>query len=745
MERKASTARSDLEQMLADETAEPKALPLSLLQDITGDFCDDQQIGSGGFAVVYKGIIGNRAVAVKRLSNALMDETEFHREVQCLMRVKHKNVVRFLGYCADRQGSMEEFDKKLVMVDVHERLLCFEYIPNGSLDKYIMDASREWGTCYKIIKGICEGLQYLHENHIVHLDLKPANILLDDNMAPKITDFGLSRCFDENQSRDITKTILGTMGYLAPEHREGGVIAHSADLYSLGVIIIEILTGQKGYQATDDVIESWSDRLEGSQRDTLCKQIRVCYETALECRDFDPKKRPTSALTIVDRLHEMETIQVKNTFKLRAFSSSVKKLRKGAIGILEVDILSAQGLVSMKDKEGGLTDPYCVVKYGEKWVRTGTLFATAVPQWNEQYTWNVLDLNTVVTVAVFDDCHLSSSHGGDDQQMGKVRIRLATLETNRMYTQHYPLMVLTPTGLKKTGELQLAVRFACRSWAKMLATYGKPLPPRIHIHHTDPITMPQVDPLWLQAEAVQRVVTRLARAEPPLRREVVEYMLDVDSQMFSLRRSQCYFQRIASLYSGAIAVAKWFDDICEWKNPLSTILVHVLFLYLVCYPQLILPMAFVFMIMIGVWNYPRRPRNPPHIDTVLSYADQAQPDELEEEFDTFSTSTPDDIVKLRYDRLRSVAGRLQRELGDLAMHAERAQSLLSWRDHRVTPIFIMLSLVVAVVLYWTPFKVVVMVMGLYFLLPSRFRSSRRRTSMVFNLYSRLPSKDDSML
>ncbi|EMS61819.1 Multiple C2 and transmembrane domain-containing protein 2 [Triticum urartu] len=374
--------------------------------------------------------------------------------------------------------------------------------------------------------------------------------------------------------------------------------------------------------------------------------------------------------------------EVKNTFKLRAFSSSVKKLRKGAIGILEVDILSARGLVSMKDKEGGLTDPYCVVKYGEKWVRTGTLFATAVPQWNEQYTWNVLDLNTVVTVAVFDDCHLSSSQGGDDQQMGKVRIRLATLETNRMYSQHYPLMVLTPTGLKMTGELQLAVRFTCRSWAKMLAT---------------------------------------------------------------LRRSQSNFQRIASLYSGAIAVAKRFDDICEWKNPLSTILVHVMFLYLVCYPQLILPMVLVLMVMIGVWNYPRRPQNPPHIDTVLSYADQAQPDELEEEFDTFPTSTPDDIVKLRYDRLRSVAGTLQRELGDLAMHAERAQSLLSWRDHRVTPIFILLSLVVAVVLYWTPFKVVVVVMGLYFLLPSRFRSSRRRTSMVFNLYSRLPSKDDSML
>ena len=73
------------------------------------------------------------------------------------------------------------------------------------------DAYREWRTCYKIIKGISEGLQFLHENHIIRLDLKPANILLDDNMEPKITDFGLSRCFDENQSRDITKTILGTM------------------------------------------------------------------------------------------------------------------------------------------------------------------------------------------------------------------------------------------------------------------------------------------------------------------------------------------------------------------------------------------------------------------------------------------------------------------------------------------------------------------------------------------------------
>jgi serine/threonine protein kinase len=164
MERKASIARSDLHKLLVDETAEPKALPLSLLEDITDGFSDDQEIGRGGFAVVYKvveymhgtsvsvlithlemltpmsdmqGILGDRVVAVKRLSNAFMDEMKFHREIECLMQVKHKNVVRFLGYCADRQGNMERYNGKLVMADVHQRLLCFEYIPKQGLDKYI--------------------------------------------------------------------------------------------------------------------------------------------------------------------------------------------------------------------------------------------------------------------------------------------------------------------------------------------------------------------------------------------------------------------------------------------------------------------------------------------------------------------------------------------------------------------------------------------------------------------------------
>ncbi|CAM0942732.1 unnamed protein product [Alopecurus aequalis] len=306
-------ARSDLKHMLVDETAEPMPLPLSLLEDITRGFSYDLEIGRGGSAVVYKGIlrkglIGSWTIAVKRLFDATMDEQIFQREIQCLMQVKHKNVVRFLGYCADRQGNMTKWDGEYVMADVHQRLLVFEYVPNGSLYKCITDKHREWAMCYKIIKGICEGIQYLHDNRIVHLDVKPANILLDNNMSPKISDFGLSRCFKENQRQHITETRTGTLGYIAPELLEEGVITFSTDLYSLGVVIIEILTGHRLCQDIKEVLKIWSHRIERSQRDKLCKQIQACYEIALECIDDNPKNRPDSAQNIIDRLHGVELV-----------------------------------------------------------------------------------------------------------------------------------------------------------------------------------------------------------------------------------------------------------------------------------------------------------------------------------------------------------------------------------------------------------------------------------------------------
>ncbi|RRT60763.1 hypothetical protein B296_00011580 [Ensete ventricosum] len=426
---------------------------------------------------------------------------------------------------------------------------------------------------------------------------------------------------------------------------------------------------------------------------------------------------------------------------------TARQLWKPPIGILEVGILGATDLLPMKMRDGrGATDAYCVAKYGQKWIRTRTMVGAFAPTWNEQYTWEVFDPSTVITIGVFDNCHLGSSdrHGGGgpaprDSKIGKVRIRLSTLETDRLYRHTYPLIVLQPSGVKKMGELQLAVRFTCLSLANMIYLYGHPLLPKMHYLH--PFTVNQLDSLRYQAMNI--VAARLGRAEPPLRKEVVEYMLDVESHMWSMRRSKANFFRIMSLLSGLISMLKWFGDVRHWKNPITTVLVHVLLLILVWYPELILPTIFLYMFMIGLWNYRFRPRHPPHMDTKLSWAEAVHPDELDEEFDTFPTSKPHDVVHMRYDRLRSVAGRIQTVAGDMATQGERLQSLLSWRDPRATCLFVVFCLCAAVALYIAPFRLVALVAGLYMLRHPRFRS--KLPSVPINFFRRLPSRIDSML
>ncbi|GAV62951.1 C2 domain-containing protein/PRT_C domain-containing protein [Cephalotus follicularis] len=419
---------------------------------------------------------------------------------------------------------------------------------------------------------------------------------------------------------------------------------------------------------------------------------------------------------------------------------SSKKLRKPSVGILELGILSARNLLPMKSKDGRTTDAYCVAKYGNKWIRTRTLLDTLAPRWNEQYTWEVHDPCTVITISVFDNFHINGSKDDvKDQKIGKVRIRLSTLETDRIYTHYYPLLILQPYGLKNHGELQLALRFTCTAWVNMVTQYGKPLLPKMHYVH--PISVHHID--LLRHQAMQIVVARLARAEPPLRREAVEYMLDVDYHMWSIRRSKANFHRIMSFLSGFVAVYRWFDDICTWRNPVTTCLVHVLFLILVCYPELILPTIFLYLFVIGIWNYRFRSRHPPYMDARLSQAITAHPDELDEEFDTFPTTRPSDTVRMRYDRLRSVAGKLQTVIGDLASQGERAQAILSWRDSRATAIFVIFSLIWAVFIYVTPFQVVAILVGLYMLRHPRFR--RKLPSVPVNFFKRLPSKSDMLL
>lgn len=421
---------------------------------------------------------------------------------------------------------------------------------------------------------------------------------------------------------------------------------------------------------------------------------------------------------------------------------TAKQLWKPSIGVLELGVLNAVGLHPMKTRDGkGTSDTYCVAKYGHKWVRTRTVVDNLSPKYNEQYTWEVFDPATVLTVGVFDNSQLGDKNpnGNKDLKIGKVRIRISTLETGRVYTHSYPLLVLHPTGVKKMGELHLAIRFSCTSLANMLYTYSRPLLPKMH--YIRPFTVMQLD--MLRHQAVNIVATRLGRAEPPLRKEVVEYMSDVDSHLWSMRRSKANFFRLMSIFSGLFAVGKWFGDICMWKKPVTTVLVHLLFLMLVSFPELILPTIFLYMFLIGIWNFRYRPRYPPHMNTKLSQAEAVHPDELDEEFDTFPTSRSPDLVRMRYDRLRSVAGRIQTVVGDIATQGERFQSLLSWRDPRATAIFVTFCLVAALVMYVTPFQVIAALAGLYAMRHPRFRY--RLPSVPINFFRRLPARTDSLL
>ncbi|CBI17385.3 unnamed protein product, partial [Vitis vinifera] len=162
------------------------------------------------------------------------------------------------------------------------------------------------------------------------------------------------------------------------------------------------------------------------------------------------------------------------------------------------------------------------------------------------------------------------------------------------------------------------------------------------------------------------VAVRLGCAEPPLWEEVVEYMLNVGSCIWSMRRSKANFFIIVFLFSGMISMSRRLGEVCQWKNPVTSALVHVVFSILICYPELILPTIFLYMFLVGIWNYQFRPRHPPHTDTELSWVEAVHRDELDEEFDTFPTSKPQDVVMMRYDRLRSVAGRIQTVVGDMA-------------------------------------------------------------------------------
>ena len=429
------------------------------------------------------------------------------------------------------------------------------------------------------------------------------------------------------------------------------------------------------------------------------------------------------------------------------FRPTARQLWKPPIGTVELGIIACTNLLPMKTIYGkGATDAYAVAKYGPKWVRTRTVSDSLDPKWNEQYTWKVYDPCTVLTVGVFDSYAAFQVDGSKqatypDLRMGKVRIRISTLQTGRVYRNRYPLLLLSPAGKKQMGEIELAVRFVRAAHTlDVLHVYSQPLLPLMH--HIKPLGMVQQE--MLRTTATKIVSDHLSRSEPPLRREIVLYMLDADSQSFSMRKVRANWIRIINVVAGVVDIVRWIDDTRSWKNPTATILVHALLVLLVWFPDLIFPTLFFYVFAIGAWNYRFRSREPlPHFCPKMSMVDAVDREELDEEFDTLPSSRSPEKLRERYDKLRTLGARVQTVLGDAATQGERVQALVMWRDPRATGIFVGMCLVVAVVMYLVPSKMVAMAGGFYYMRHPMFRD--RGPSPAFNFFRRLPSLSDRMM
>ncbi|KAM0897164.1 hypothetical protein ACQ4PT_022730 [Festuca glaucescens] len=282
------------------------SVSLDIIRDVTQNFSDGNIIGQGGFSVVYKGLLPEgRTVAVKRLKQSALTtkgNKDFAREVEVMAGLRHGSLVRLLAYCNESR----------------ERILVYEYMQNKSLNVYIfgatnLRASLNWARRLELLKGIAHGVAYLHGGSgesVIHRDLKPGNILLDDEWNPKIADFGTAKLFAVDQAGP-DQTIVVSPGYAAPEYAQGGEMTLKCDVYSFGVILVETLSGERNgalHRLLSHAWRLWEQNRIMELLDTtmiplpsepeLLSELKRCIQVGLLCVQETPSDRPSMSAVV---------------------------------------------------------------------------------------------------------------------------------------------------------------------------------------------------------------------------------------------------------------------------------------------------------------------------------------------------------------------------------------------------------------------------------------------------------------
>ncbi|GLT55741.1 hypothetical protein SLA2020_288350 [Shorea laevis] len=339
-------------------TSNVRRFTYNSLRSATEDFHPSNRIGGGGFGVVYRGVLRDGTqVAIKTLSAESKQGTrEFLTEINMISNIRHPNLVELIGCC----------------VDDNHRILVYEYLENNSLARVLLGSKSkyiplDWPQRAAICLGTAAGLAFLHdeaEPNIVHRDIKASNVLLDRNFHPKIGDFGLAKLFPDNVTHVSTR-VAGTVGYLAPEYALLGQLTKKADVYSFGVLLLEIISGRSSSKAAFEedmlLLVEWTWKLREEERlldivdpelnkypeDDVIRFIKV----ALFCTQAAPHQRPTMK-QVVDMLSKPVHLNEKALTKPNVYKGNDARHFSGGTGGSSGETSSSQ-----KNKDKQLVDP----------------------------------------------------------------------------------------------------------------------------------------------------------------------------------------------------------------------------------------------------------------------------------------------------------------------------------------------------------------------------------------------------
>ncbi|KAJ1278522.1 hypothetical protein BS78_04G086100, partial [Paspalum vaginatum] len=286
-----------LKELNTSEGFEFQVVSLKDIIAVTNNFHKSFMIGQGGFGKVYKAQLDSREVGSKRLcGDSEQGIADFKNEIILIAKLQHRNLVSFLGCC----------------IEGEEKLLIFEYMANKSLDALIFSSTRtmklDWPTRFNIIKGIAKGLLYLHQDSrlkVVHRDLKASNVLLDEEMRPKIADFGMARMFGDNQHNANTKRVVGTYGYMALEYALRGIFSVKSDVYSFGILTLEMAWNLWKEGKINDLVDS-------SIRDSCIPHEALFIHIGLLCVQDNPNDRPLMSSVLFSLENGNITLPVPN-------------------------------------------------------------------------------------------------------------------------------------------------------------------------------------------------------------------------------------------------------------------------------------------------------------------------------------------------------------------------------------------------------------------------------------------------